>query len=84
MKDVFSTLGLGALGVVGIILFLVLVFVFFTTITSFVIAFIWNWCGVYNLFSAAPLSFWHVVGIAAAINLLRGVFSSRGSVSAGD
>lgn len=84
MKDIFATLGLGALGVIGIIIFLVLVFVFFTTITSFVIAFIWNWCGVHNLFSAAPLSFWHVVGIAAAINLLRSVVSGRGSVSTGE
>jgi hypothetical protein len=62
--------GLVGLGVIGIIILVLFLFVIGTAVTALVVALIWNWIGLCTLFGASHLTFWQVVGVAAAINLI--------------
>lgn len=64
---------------IGVMILFFIFFVFFfllsTAITSVLVALVWNWLGVHNLFGAGVLSFWQVVGVAVGINILRSIFA---------
>lgn len=73
MGKIISALGIGTIGVIGIIVFIALCFVVGTAFTAFFVALIWNWIGLHSLFGLGALSFWQVVGVAAALNLIQGI-----------
>lgn len=75
MTDLLAALGIGTIGIVGIIVFIALIFALATAFTAFFVALIWNWIGLYTLFGLGPLSFWQVIGVAAALNLIRGILN---------
>lgn len=77
MGKILKILGIGTLGFVGIAILVVLLFVIGTAFTAFFVALIWNWIGLHTLFGLGALKFWEVVGIAAALNLLSGLFRSN-------
>lgn len=69
MRKFLEHLGVGALGVVGVALLFVTLFAIGTAITAFFVWLIWNVLNLHDVFSARELSFWHVVAVAAAINI---------------
>lgn len=71
---ILGWLGLGALGTVGVILLVVTIWALATAFTAVIVALVWNWCGLHSVFHAGALTFWQVVGVAAAIGLVRGLF----------
>lgn len=73
-KTIATWLGLGALGLVGLILVFAILFALGTAFTAVVVALVWNVFGVHNLFNQDTLSFWQVVGVGAGINILRSIF----------
>lgn len=82
MSDLLATLGIGTLGIVGLIVLFCVLFVIGTAFTAFFVALIWNWLGLHTLFGLGALSFWQVVGVAAALNFISGLFRTT-RVSAG-
>lgn len=64
--------GLVGLGIIGVILLIAILFVIGTAFTAFFVALIWNWIGLHTVFGVSALSFWQVVGVAAAINFISG------------
>jgi hypothetical protein len=82
MSEILQALGIGTIGIVGIIILIALFFVIGTAFTAFFVALIWNWIGLHALFGAAALSFWQVVGVAAALNLIGGIFRGGAQVNA--
>lgn len=75
MSDIFKALGITGLGVLGIMLFVALLFIIGTALTAFFVALIWNWLGLCSVFGLSPLSFWGVVAVAAGLNFVGGLFS---------
>ena len=79
IKQVLAWLGIGTLGVVGVVLLFAVLFAIGTFFTALIVALVWNWINLHELFDAPALSFWQVVGVAVLINILRSIFSGSGS-----
>lgn len=73
MGNLIEILGLGAIGIIGIIILIAVMFAIATTFTAFFVALIWNWIGLHAVFGLSALSFWEVVGVAAGFNFISGI-----------
>lgn len=81
-KDILTALGIGTVGIVGFLLLVAFIFTISTAFTAVIVALVWNVFGLHEVFNADTLGFWHVVAVAAGINILRSIFSgNRATVS---
>lgn len=76
-SSIGEALAVGGIVLVAFVALFVLLFAFSTTITALIVALAWNVLNLHEVFGAEALSFWEVVGVAVAINILRSIFGGN-------